>query len=303
MIYLSTINLKIVTIMKTKHLFIVLFATIGLLPISCNNESKEPADLTINTEKTELNISYGADSQQVFDLYLPANRSARTTKTVVIIHGGGWTSGDKNDVNGLVGLVQRALPSHAVVNMNYRLANGTDRKAFPNQIDDIQNVLNKLVADKATYGINGTFALYGISAGAHIAALYAYTQNEGDRIKAVINMVGPVDFTDPYFANNASYQEVLANLIDTSEYPAGFNAAVTLSPATQVTTTSPPTINFYGNADPLVPLTQLTRFEAVLSEKNVIYQSTIYDGGHGNWNATQYADLQAKIKAFVEAHY
>jgi hypothetical protein len=33
------------------------------------------------------------------------------------------------------------------------------------------------------YGINGTFALYGIS-GAHIAALYAYI-NEGDRIKAV----------------------------------------------------------------------------------------------------------------------
>jgi acetyl esterase/lipase len=289
--------------MNVKTLFLVLLILGTVLPISCNNETSKPTNEIIPAEKTELNISYGSHSQQTMDIYLPANRSASTTKTVVIIHGGGWTSGDKNDVNGLVGLIQRALPDHAVVNMNYRLANGTDRKAFPNQIDDIQNVLNKLVADKATYGINGTFALYGISAGAHIAALYAYTQNEGDRIKAVINMVGPVDFTDPYFANNASYQSVLASFIDTSAYPAGFNAAVTLSPATQVTATSPPTINFYGNADPLVPLSQLTRFEAALSAKNVTYESTIYDGGHGNWSAVQYADLQAKVNAFMEAHY
>ncbi|MDP5101575.1 MAG: alpha/beta hydrolase [Nonlabens sp.] len=289
--------------MNVKTLFLALLILGTLLPISCNNETSKPETAVILVAKTELNVAYGSDEQQTMDIYLPANRSASTTKTVVIIHGGGWTSGDKNDVNGLVGLIQRALPDHAVINMNYRLANGTNRKAFPDQLEDIKSVINKLVANKSEYGINGTFALYGISAGAHIATLYAYTQNEGDRIKAVINMVGPVDFTDPYFANNTSYQAVLASFIDTSEYPAGFNAATTLSPATQVTATSPPTINFYGNADPLVPLTQLTRFEAALSAKNVTYESTIYDGGHGNWSAVQYSDLQTKVKAFIEAHY
>lgn len=273
-----------------------------LLIVSCDKTTTVPEIVALTEQKTELNISYGTDSQQAFDLYLPANRSINTTKTVVIIHGGGWTSGDKNDVQGLVGLIERALPDHAIVNMNYRLANGTNRKAFPNQIDDITNVLNKLVANKNEYGINGTFALYGISAGAHIAALNAYTQNQDNRIKAVINMVGPVDFTDPYYLDNQVYQAVLNSYIDFNAYPSGFNAAVTLSPVKQITAQLPPTINFYGDVDPLVPATQLTRLDAALAAYNVAHESTLYNGGHGNWNATQYADLQAKITAFLNTH-
>ncbi|MDP5077277.1 MAG: alpha/beta hydrolase, partial [Nonlabens sp.] len=106
--------------MNVKTLFLGLLILGTLLPISCNNETSKPETEVTLAEKTELNVSYGIDPQQTMDMYLPANRTASTTKTVVIIHGGGWTSGDKNEVNGLVGLVQRALPDHAVINMNYR---------------------------------------------------------------------------------------------------------------------------------------------------------------------------------------
>lgn len=273
--------------------------------VSCNNSTDgtdDPAAL-IPLARTERNLSYGTNSQQTYDLYLPENRSEATTKTVIIVHGGGWTSGDKADVDGLVGLIQRALPSYAVINMNYRLANGTNLKAFPNQIDDIERLINMLVANKTDYGINGTFTLYGVSAGAHISALYAYTQNENNRVKAVINMVGPVDFTDPFYFNNAAYRATLTSFIDTNAYPSSLDAPVDLSPVKQVTTQSPPTINFYGSTDPLVPISQLARLDAALQANNVIHNSTTYNGGHGNWDATQYADLQAKIKVFIQAHY
>lgn len=286
--------------MSFKHTCTLLLLSIF---IACKQEHHATTNTTYKNPKTEFNISYGSDAQQVYDLYLPANRSADTTKTIVIIHGGGWTSGDKHDVSGLVGLVQRALPNHAVVNLNYRLANGTNRKAFPDQINDIAQAITQLVRDKESLGINGTFALYGISAGAHIAALYAFTQNSDNRVKAIINMVGPVDFTDPYYLHTPDYQLVLHSLIDYSAYPAGFNASETLSPARQVTSNSPPTISFYGNADPLVPASQLPRLDAAFAANQVVHRSTVYDGGHGNWNGAQYTDLQAQVAAFMAAHY
>jgi len=303
MLYLSRLNHDFVTGMNIKPGYLVLLLILVWTLVSCNNQKEEPETRNLESPKTEFNTSYGSHAQQVYDLYLPANRSTSTTKTVIVIHGGGWTSGDKNDVTGLVGLIRRALPDHAVVNMNYRLANGTNRKAFPDQITDIQNLINNLVANQNEYGINGTFALYGISAGAHIAVLYAYTQNADNRVKAIINMVGPVDFTDPYYNDNATYKAVLASFIDATAYPAGFNASVALSPAKQVTRNSPPTISFYGDADPVVPSSQLTRLDAALTSKNVAHTSTLYTGGHGNWNGTQYADLQAQVKTFIEENY
>jgi len=289
--------------MNIKPPYLPLLLLTAYVVASCNNQREQPATSELESPKTEFNTAYGSDTQQVYDLYLPANRSASTTKTVIVIHGGGWTSGDKNDVTGLVGLVQRALPDYAVVNMNYRLANGSTRKAFPDQITDIQNLINNLVANQNEYGINGTFALYGISSGAHIATLYAYTQNTDNRVKAVINMVGPVDFTDPYYLDNAGYQVVLNSLIDFSAYPAGFNASEIVSPALQVTKSSPPTISFYGDADPVVPSSQLTRLDAALTSKNVAHTSTLYTGGHGNWNGVHYADLQAQVKTFIGENY
>ncbi|MGJ8683707.1 MAG: alpha/beta hydrolase fold domain-containing protein [Nonlabens sp.] len=253
--------------------------------------------------KTEFNVSYGTHAQQVYDIYLPAGRNAASTKTLLIIHGGGWTAGDKTDMNGIVALMQPVLPDYAIINMNYVLANGSSIPAFPNQLNDIESVLNKIEADKSMLQIDGTVALFGLSAGAHLSTLYGYTRNDDDRIKAVVNMVGPVDFTDPYYTNNPAFQLLLNSLVDSSAFPAGSNTAELVSPTLQVTPQSPPTINFYGNQDPLVAVSQLTRLEAALNSNNVVNESTIYNGGHGNWNATQYLDLQTKVKAFLESNY
>ena len=60
---------------------------------SDDTTSDEPLDAIVLT-----NVSYGNNPEQVYDLYLPEGREASRTKVVVLIHGGGWTSGDKVDM-------------------------------------------------------------------------------------------------------------------------------------------------------------------------------------------------------------
>jgi acetyl esterase/lipase len=76
-------------------------------------------------------------------LYLPANRSKTTTKTIVLVHGGGWIEGDKADMNYIVDIIKQNLPNYAVANINYRLATAS-QPAFPMQIDDISSIVSQL---------------------------------------------------------------------------------------------------------------------------------------------------------------
>ena len=52
-----------------------------------------------NAAKTFLNVKYGTDAKQAMDVYLPAGRSTTATPVLILIHGGGWTEGSRNDLN------------------------------------------------------------------------------------------------------------------------------------------------------------------------------------------------------------
>lgn len=287
--------------MKT-YIYIFLLA-VTITSCSSTGETFKEASQQVLPATVEKNIPYGASNQQVYDLYLPAARSSTTTKTLIIIHGGSWIGGDKNDLNGFVTFAQNEFPDYAVINMNYRLANGSSIPAFPNQINDVDAVIKKMTDLKEKLQINGQFALMGFSAGAHLSTLYDYKYDPNNQVKAVINLVGPVDFTDSFYASNNGFQSFFKNLIDASVYPDINEAAVVLSPARQVNANSSPTINFYGDQDNLVALSQLKSLENALSNHDIPYESTIVSGGHGNWNKAQYEDVQSKIKKFLEIHF
>lgn len=126
--------------MKKLNLIILLLTT---LFYSCNCDDSSNNDADPNAIAMFKDVSYGPNSKQTFDIYLPANRNSETTKTIILIHGGSWTGGDKSEMNDILGLVRRSLPESAVVNMNYRLAS-SGNPAFPMQTDDIASVINKL---------------------------------------------------------------------------------------------------------------------------------------------------------------
>lgn len=272
---------------------------------SCSADTSGPGDTSQQNlpAKDEANISYGNNPQQKFDLYLPAGRSEKTTKVFLYIHGGGWIGGDKSEINGGINLMKQTyFPKYAIVSINYVLAQlGSTNYAFPNQINDIQAVINHIKSKSSEYQVKPEFVLCGNSAGGHLSMLYAYTKNNPD-IKAVVNIVGPADFNDPVFASNP-YSVLFSGLVNPAVIPAGMDAGTYASPVTWISESSVPTISFHGTSDATVPLTQKDLLEAKLTLKNVPHQTYIYNGNHTGWMYEPHLSwLLGKMKDFLETH-
>ncbi|MGS2726495.1 alpha/beta hydrolase fold domain-containing protein [Psychroserpens sp. BH13MA-6] len=263
-----------------------------------NSVTEDPQNQTPLTYREELNVSYGNDSDQVFDLYLPANRSL-STKVMVLVHGGGWTSGDKADMNLLKDLIRQDLPDIAIVNINYRLAD-ENNPPFPMQIDDITTIINMLKTNQEDYVISDDFGFIGTSAGAHLSMLWSYAHDANADSKMVASIVGPTNFTDPAYLENDN--PILQELISTFGIDTSTAFLESVSPYHQVTSEAPPTILFYGGEDPLVPTSQGLDMETKLSNLGITHQFTLYpNAGHG-WVGAELLDTWTKLKAFTETH-
>lgn len=279
---------------------VLLFLTISYGMVSCSNDSnpndsQNPQALEF---RQELNVSYGNDGDQVFDIYLPANRNLET-KVMILVHGGGWTSGDKTDMNTFRDIILQDLPELAIVNINYRLADETNTP-FPMQIDDITTIVNMLKANQNEYVISDDIGFVGISAGAHLSMLWSYAFDTNSDVKMVASIVGPTNFTDPAYLE--SENPLLLELIDTFGIDTSVEFLEEVSPYHQVTDDAPPTILFYGGQDPLIPASQGEDMDAQLTSLGVTHQFTLYpNAGHG-WIGIELLDTWTKLKAFTQTH-
>lgn len=260
------------------------------------NRSKTNLDPSIYFE--ELNVTYGNEPGQNFDIYLPADRDLQT-KIIVLVHGGGWTSGDKTEMNGFKNYLRTELPNYGIVNLNYRLAN-QETKAYPMQINDITSVVNHLINNQNYYVIDDELGFIGVSAGAHLSMLWSYAFDTNEMSKMVCSIVGPSNFTDPAYlnSNNPTFDMLLALYGEdaTIEY------LEEVSPYHQVSNTAPPTILFYGGQDPLIPTSQGNDMHSKLNDLNITNEYTLYpNAGHG-WSGIDLLDTTVKLKAFIQAY-
>lgn len=282
--------------MKTKIFLSFLLLT---FLFSCSKEETNSNVQVPLAASTLLNVSYGSNSKQVFDLYLPANRTETNTKTIILVHGGGWIGGDKTDMAYLIPFLQQNLPDYAIANINYRLASAGNY-AFPMQLDDMNAVFNKLKNDNN--GISDNFGYIGTSAGAHLSMLYSYTNNPNNNIKMVASIVGPTNFRDSNYTNNpawiANYLALTGVNYDTN--PTYFE---TISPYYRATSTAAPTILLYGNLDSLIPNSQGLDMNAKLNQLGVYNEYKVYNGGHGNWTPTDILDAYTRILNFVKLKF
>ena len=166
---------------------------ISLLLVSCQKEQ----DLSpiVLEEKTELNAAYGTNATHKMDIYLPKARSTATTKVMILIHGGAWSTGDKTDFTAYVDTLKRRLPGYAFFNINYRLATGTPN-LFPTQENDVKAAIEFIYSKRDEYNVSDKFVLLGVSSGAHLSLLHAYKYTSPVRIKAVVDFFGPTDLVD-----------------------------------------------------------------------------------------------------------
>lgn len=272
--------------------------------VACQKErSPEPNKPLYDTASmySLQHISYGSHAQQSMDIYLPAHRSATSTKTFILVHGGGWVEGDKAEFTETFNALKSLYPDHAIANINYVLATANS-KAYPNQINDIKAAVAAL--QSGDYTLSSQYFFIGASAGAHLSLLYSYAHDPQHEVKGVCNVIGPTDFTDTAYLNHTEYEPLYQNLLGVVSYaenPALFRE---VSPAKQVTPGSPPTISFYGAVDPLIPVSQMHLLHTALEANGVPEQATLYAGeGHGGWSQQHNNDLVLKLTAFIDQYF
>ncbi|WP_396601234.1 alpha/beta hydrolase fold domain-containing protein [Algibacter sp. R77976] len=286
-----------------KFLKVVVFNLIVILFVfSCSSENNTIEETETGLNPSEyyeaLNISYGDDVNQTFDLYLPANRTV-DTEILVLVHGGGWSSGDKSEMNAFVTLIRQEFPNKAIANINYRLAD-TNISPYPMQINDITSVINYLKTNNSKYTISNTLGFIGVSAGAHLSLLWSYAFDSANNVKMVCSVVGPTNFTDPAYLEDAN--PIVQPLIDLFGISTETAFLEEISPYHQVKTTAPPTILFYGGKDPLIPTTQGIAMRDKLLSLDVTNEFTLYpEEGHG-WDGIELLDTWTKLKAFIQVH-
>jgi acetyl esterase/lipase len=251
--------------------------------------------------KTFIDVSYGSDSKQKMDLYLPANRSAASTKVIFLIHGGGWTEGDKADFNSFVSALQLRFRDDAIININYRLS-ANNQNLFPAQENDVKMAVAFIIAKKTEYMISDSWVFLGASAGAHLALLQSYKYNSPVKAKAVVSFFGPTDLVHLY--NNSPNPLIPLLLLNVTGSTPSLNAAIyqQSSPVNFVTAQSCPTILLQGGQDPLIPPVQATLLKAKLDSAGVANQYVFYpNNGHG-WIGADINDSFDKIEAFIKQY-
>lgn len=261
--------------MKTK-----LFWVIGLcvcVCVSCKKKEKDTRVPVPTVDTIFQNVSYGNNPALKMDLQLPNNRSTNT-KLIILIHGGGWNAGDKNDLAFFAtGWKARGF---AVANINYRLSpQSTDN--YKMQLDDIDAAVKFLNSNAQYYGYGSSFYMIGHSAGAHLSLSYAYTRNANKKIKAVGGMATPTDLV-------AGAGLPLTTQLITDYLGVPLNASSEAryklcSPFYQASNSSVPTILFQGDLDFFVPKDQSISLSNKLTSLGVSNKLIVFPFVFHDW--------------------
>jgi len=282
---------------------IFLFITTLLLLFSCQKNNLDGAGIIVPPTEiaasTQQNIAYGTDPLQKMDVYLPGRRSV-ATKVLIMIHGGGWSTGDKNDLTVYIDTMKKRLPDYAIININYRLAVNA-MTTFPTQENDVKAAIDYIYSKRNEFKISDKYVLLGVSAGSHLALLQAYKNASPVKIKAVVDFFGPTDmaamYNDPasVFAPPSSISQLFNGATPTSN-PMIYSQS---SPITFANAQAVPTIILHGGADPLVKVTQATTLRDKLISFNIAQQYVFYaTQGHG-WTGATLTDSFDKIQVFL----
>lgn len=118
---------------------------------------------TVNT-----NVPYGLDDAQKYDVYLPSSRSA--SPIIVMIHGGDWASGDKEDTGVAADKAGYwVAKGYIFISVNYRLEPKSDPLI---QAADIALAIANIQKNATLWGgSKSKIVLMGYGAGGHLAAL------------------------------------------------------------------------------------------------------------------------------------
>ncbi len=230
--------------------------------------------LTAGEARVVLDVPYVVDGDpaQRLDVRIPAGEGP--FPVVILVHGGGWSSGDKSgaerprsgaDITPWFAPLSEA--GFLAVSINYRLA---PVHRWPACLDDTRTAVRWVREHVAEYGGDpGRLAIMGHSAGGHLA-LYAAIPAAGETgspVQAVVGCAAVSDLvSDTRRRGGPSASLQMLFDLPPEVGPGTYERLSEVSPQNLVVAGYPPTLLLHGDQDKTVPLGQSQAFQARLLE-------------------------------------
>jgi acetyl esterase/lipase len=153
-------------------------------------------------ERNLVYISYG-DRQLHLELFYLAERTDKAFPAVLLVHGGGWRSGDRAHQIPLA--LQLAARGYVTAAVEYRLS---PEALYPAAVHDLKAAVRWIRANASKYDIDASrIAILGCSSGGQLAVLigntngmakfegYGDNANYSSDVQAIVDIDGILDFT------------------------------------------------------------------------------------------------------------
>jgi len=266
----------------------------------------KPAPVFPDAVRFEGDVPYlGPNRKEKADFYLPKGIPAgQRVPAVVIIHGGGWSGGDKAAARELNIGTNLALHGYVGMSINYKLS--TDGKVtWPQNLHDCKTAVRWLRNNADRLRVNpDRIGVIGGSAGGHLAAMLAVT-NPGDgldpaepygefscQVQCAVDLYGPADLLQ--------YHDVKMLGKTIAEAPEPYRTA---SPTAYADKNDPPILILHGTADTTVALKQSEIFTAALKQAGAEHELVIVEGAPHTFHLQpKQRDLRPLVLGFFDKH-
>ncbi len=207
------------------------------------------------TVRTDVAFGTGGGRELRCDVYEPP-ASIKNGLGVLLVHGGGWSQGDRTQLKGYGILLGRR--GYLCVASEYRL---TGEALWPAQIEDVKAAIRWMRANASQLGIDpDRIVIEGNSAGGHLTLVAAGTaglpelEGAGGNLGVSTAVAAAIAFYPPTGLERRAWgglpalfgPDALAETLRTA------------SPLTYAKPGYPPTLLIQGNADDVVPAREST---------------------------------------------
>lgn len=257
-----------------------LLSGLGFLLVGCSSHIDKPDAPTPAPIKTGYDIVRDVvftpeewPQKLLADVYVP--RGDGPWPGVLLIHGGGWSSGDREQVQGIA--ERLAKRGFVTFNTTYRLA---PQFLFPAQLADVQLALRFMQANAARFQMRPErIGAFGYSAGAHLAAMLG-TLSPGDELFAAPRVAAVVAGGTPSNLTKFKGGKLVPQFLGTTlqKDPDAYRRA---SPVTTISPDDPPFFVYHGGSDLLVSVDHAEDLHTALLSAGVHSELFILRGrGH-----------------------
>lgn len=185
---------------------------------------------------------------------------------VLLVHGGGWSEGDRTQLRGYGILLGRC--GYLCVASEYRL---TGEALWPAQIEDVKAAIRWMRTNSGELGIApDKIVISGNSAGGHLVLVAAGTPDvaEFEGSGGSAGVASDVAAVIAFYPPTGLEKRVWGGLPSLFGPGAPAETLRTASPLTYAGPDFPPTLLFQGNADDVVPAEEATAmYDALLAQK------------------------------------